>query len=857
MGPLLLAHLETWRPYTVAYVGLVGLVGTGVAGGGTAPELLVAWGVPTLAWVAGLYGGDYFDRDLDAIQKPTRPIPSGRLRAGTALALMWVCAGVGAALSALANPRTLLVAGAALALGLAYSMVLKKHGFVGNLARGAMMGLVVVYGAMTVTDWPPSLVLVPVLAVWAHDVASNLVGTVRDADGDAQGGYHTVAVARGQGFACALAGLSYLVATAAVLGTVGLFDAGRSLTVIALIGSMLLTGGVAAGILLTSRSRADSLRAHSALLVSRILLAASLLALVLGPIAGVVAAVVAVAFTVASEAALRSRHESMAGDRAEDGIDVDSIRRYVDEQMTRIAAMDKPPRTLSTWARRLVVELSEPECLLRIRVGEGAVTWDDGTRDELPEVRIHTTGKVFEAVFLTRRTNPRRAFLQRRLRFDGTTSDMVHANALFAEFLRSSPPAGVERARIHERGHEAASAPAEDIAEMPAQVVVSDTTLRDGEQAPGVAFDITQKLDIARALDRAGLALLEVGFPAVSSAEAEAVREIAADGLRAATQAIARPVPSDIDAALGTGVDNIAVFVGTSDLHVRRKLRLTRDEVETRVRTAIGLAADGGASVVFAAEDATRSDPDFLRRILSAAVEAGANSVGLADTAGIAHPAAFAALVRRVADVVPVPIGVHCHDDLGLAVANSLAGVHAGASGVQGSVLGIGERAGNASLEELVMAIEIAHGVTTGIDLTLLRPLAAQVSAAAAMPIPVNKPVVGAHMFTHESGLHIDGIIREPACYEPYPPELLGAVRRIVLGKHSGRSCVAAVLADSGRAASESEIGDLLQEVKTRGERGTSVSSEQLSSLLELMRSSSFHSTGRPAKAAARRGEAS
>jgi isopropylmalate/homocitrate/citramalate synthase len=244
-------------------------------------------------------------------------------------------------------------------------------------------------------------------------------------------------------------------------------------------------------------------------------------------------------------------------------------------------------------------------------------------------------------------------------------------------------------------------------------------------------------------------------------------------------------------------------------------------------------AKSAGVSVVFATEDSVRTDPAYLLDMYRAAIDAGADAVGVADTAGVANPAGFARLVRTVTDAVGVPVAVHCHDDLGLATANSLAGLAAGASAAQGSVLGVGERAGNAALEELALALEVSHGVATGLDLAVLPELAAAVSRAARLPVPPNKPVLGGNAFVHESGLHVDGLLRDPQTYEPYPPELIGAARRIVLGKHSGRSCVETVLEQRGVHPSRQVVTELLDHVKAAGERGRTTSAEDLMTLLE------------------------
>lgn len=820
----LLAHVETWRPYTAAYVGLVGLLGATINGVGGAMPLAVAWGVPTLAWAAGLYGGDYFDRELDAIQKPTRPIPSGRLNARTAFILMWTCAIVGAGVAVTVNPWTVLVAAAAFALGIAYSKVLKGWGIAGNLVRGMMMALVVVFGAMTGGAWPGVGILLPALAVCAHDVASNVVGTIRDIDGDREGGYRTVSVAWGTRLATILAagcyGLALLAALGSVIGTVG-----TSFATSAVLLATAIAGGSAFGLLVGQVTRADALRAHSALLLSRILLAWAMLMPGFGSWSASIAGGSALIFTMVTERLLRVRHEGMAVTRP--SLTSAEIESFVDEQVRTIAALTAPPRTLERWKRTVRIDVTEPHCRLELLVGHGKLR-RVGVDDTIPgrePLRITTTGATFHDIFVTGRSNPRRAFLLRQLRFEGTASDMVNANALFAEFRSavSSPAAAESGIRVSERIQSDVTPD-----QLPPQVVISDTTLRDGEQMPGIAFSVAEKVEIARLLDDAGVALIEAGFPAVSPAEAAAVREIVDLGLGASIQAIARPTPRDIEAAVASGVDSVAIFIGTSDLHVFEKLRLTRHELLRHVGDGVRLAASSGVSVVFAAEDATRTDPKFLVEVFDVARDAGAHALGMADTAGVAHPALMRAIVSRVADAVPLPIGVHCHDDLGLAVANSLAGLQSGATGVQCSVTGIGERAGNASLEELVLALEVAHDHRTGIDLTRLLPLAELLSRAAGLPVPPNKPVVGSHMFVHESGLHLDGVIRQPACYEPYPPEWIGAQRRIVLGKHSGRSCVTAVLEEAGRTATAEQVDQLLGLVKEAAESRRQVSSTQL-----------------------------
>jgi isopropylmalate/homocitrate/citramalate synthase len=225
-------------------------------------------------------------------------------------------------------------------------------------------------------------------------------------------------------------------------------------------------------------------------------------------------------------------------------------------------------------------------------------------------------------------------------------------------------------------------------------------------------------------------------------------------------------------------------------------------------------AKRAGRQVVFAAEDATRSDPRTLQRFVLAAAEGGADTVGLADTVGIADPRSMAELVGSVLDGCDLPVAVHCHDDMGLATANTLAGILAGASGAQCSVLGIGERAGNASLEQVAVALQVLHGRDAGLDLRALPAVAELVARAAGIRIPEQQPVVGAHAFTHESGLHLDGIRSDPATYEPCPPSVVGRARRVVLGKHSGASSIRHAADAAGIELGDAELRALLGELK-------------------------------------------
>jgi len=336
-----------------------------------------------------------------------------------------------------------------------------------------------------------------------------------------------------------------------------------------------------------------------------------------------------------------------------------------------------------------------------------------------------------------------------------------------------------------------------------------DTTLRDGEQTPGVAFDTEAKFEIATRLDRIGVPEIELGFPAVSSAEREAVAAIASAGLDAETLALARTDPDDIDAAVDCGVDRVTIVAPASDAHLDAKTDWEVGGLLDRVGSMVRHAAARDVAVTVSAEDATRTPVDRLRELARTAERAGASRIHLPDTTGGASPTAVARLVTAVGDAVAddTEVGVHCHDDCGLAVANTLAGLAAGADVGAVTVTGIGERAGNAPLGAVVVALEAIHGVETGIDTTGLSTLARTVAERSGLEIPATQPVVGEHSFVHESGIHVDALLEDPATYEGLDPAAVGQSRRIALGKHSGST--ARALADRAEDATAAREDDL------------------------------------------------
>lgn len=355
---------------------------------------------------------------------------------------------------------------------------------------------------------------------------------------------------------------------------------------------------------------------------------------------------------------------------------------------------------------------------------------------------------------------------------------------------------------------------------FPDDITIYDTTLRDGEQTPGVCFGFEEKLEIARKLDQFKINQIEAGFPIVSERERETVKAIASEGLDAEILALTRTKPEDIDAALDCDVDGIITFIGTSDIHLEHKMHIARSDAVNIAEKAIEYAKDHGLFVAFSAEDATRTDIEFLKRIYGIAEECKADRVHIADTTGAITPQGIDYLVRELVKDLNIDLALHCHNDFGLAVINSITGILAGAKGISTTVNGIGERAGNASLEELIMALKILYGKDLGFKTKYIKELSDLVSTYSGLPIPYNKPVVGNNVFRHESGIHVDAVIEEPLCYEPYVPELVGQRRQLVLGKHSGCRAVRAKLNECDLEVSDEELIEIVRRVKKSREEG-------------------------------------
>jgi homocitrate synthase NifV len=364
------------------------------------------------------------------------------------------------------------------------------------------------------------------------------------------------------------------------------------------------------------------------------------------------------------------------------------------------------------------------------------------------------------------------------------------------------------------------------------RIALNDTTLRDGEQTPGVAFTLAEKIAIAEALAAAGLPELEAGTPAMGDEEVEALRAISGLELGVRVLAWCRMTKVDIAAARRASVGAVNLSIPASDRLLNAKLGLTRAEALARVRALVPFALDAGFEVAVGAEDASRADVDHLLRLADAAAEAGAFRLRIADTIGALDPFATHALVARVAAASDLTIEFHGHDDYGLATANSLAAARAGATHLSVTVGGLGERAGNAPLEEVAAALECLHNKPTGIDLTQLSGLAAMVAEAAQRSVPPGKAIVGADVFSHESGVHVAGLLADPESYRGPDPALFGRRDRFVVGKHSGARSLAHALRERGVVLAEETAPFLVALVRRRATQSkTALSSDELARL--------------------------
>jgi homocitrate synthase NifV len=346
-------------------------------------------------------------------------------------------------------------------------------------------------------------------------------------------------------------------------------------------------------------------------------------------------------------------------------------------------------------------------------------------------------------------------------------------------------------------------------------IIVNDTTLRDGEQSAGVAFTIEEKLAIARALDTAGVPEMEIGIPIMGGAERETIEAIAELHLSASLMVWGRMTPEDIAAAVGCPIDIVNLSIPVSDIQIRNKLGQSRAWVLERIDRCVNTALDAGCEVSVGAEDASRAELDFLVEAAETARAAGARRFRFADTLGVLDPVATALRIHLLRKAVDMEIEMHAHDDFGLATANTLAAVRAGATHISTTVNGLGERAGNAPLEEAVMALRHLYNIESGIDARHFPALSALVARASGRSVAFNKSIVGEAVFTHEAGIHVDGLIKNPINYQGFDPVEVGREHRVVLGKHSGSRAVRQAYAKLGISVTDLQANDMLVRIRS------------------------------------------
>ena len=366
-------------------------------------------------------------------------------------------------------------------------------------------------------------------------------------------------------------------------------------------------------------------------------------------------------------------------------------------------------------------------------------------------------------------------------------------------------------------------------------VVIYDSTLRDGEQTPGISFSPEQKLTIARKLDEMHVPEIEAGFPAVSENERDSVKAISSLGLNARIPTLSRITKADIDACVEAGSDLALLFIGTSDIHLKYKFNKPKEFVLEKVAEGLDYCHERGIAGALSAEDSTRTEMDFLLEVYKKAEECHASRIGVTDTLGCASPDAIFNIVTAVKQQLKTPISVHLHNDFGLALANAIAGVKAGAKAVTTTVNGIGERAGNVPLEQFVATMKYVYRCDLGIDTTKLKELSDIVAEYSGLGLPKNQPLVGQNVFSHESGIHVAAVLNCPMTYEPIPPEEIGNKRHLIMGKKTGLNYVRKRVEDLKLTATEEQLSKILCDVKRMGEKKGRVSDDEFKHIVSTV----------------------
>ncbi len=348
---------------------------------------------------------------------------------------------------------------------------------------------------------------------------------------------------------------------------------------------------------------------------------------------------------------------------------------------------------------------------------------------------------------------------------------------------------------------------------------ILDTTLREGEQTAGVSFTVEEKMKLSKMLDEFGIEMIEVGHPNVSPKIEEFIRKVVKEDLNADIVGHVRAVRGEVEMAVDCGVDRVAIFLATSNIHLKDKLKMTKEVAIEKVVDCVQYAKDHGLKVRYTPEDATRTDFDYLIEICNAAIGAGADRISVADTVGVMQPHIFYDLVKTIkTNLRPVGIDVHCHNDFGLAVANSMAGIRAGADCVHTTVNGIGERTGITDLSHYVVAKSVLDNEKLKYDIKMLKQISSYVEKITGIYLSPLMPIVGENAFTHKSGVHTDGVLKNPNTYEPFSPEMIGTERKIIVDKFTGRKAVKSKLDKYGIEASDEELLKIIHEIKKIGD---------------------------------------